>query len=47
MGVEYSHARGALRMSMGYSITQEDLDTVISAFPAVVEKASRAGLASG
>ena len=47
MGVEYSHARGALRMSMGYSITQEDLDTVISAFPAVVDKASRAGLASG
>ncbi|KRO38731.1 MAG: hypothetical protein ABR66_01150 [Microbacteriaceae bacterium BACL25 MAG-120322-bin65] len=47
MGVGASEARGALRFSMGYSVTKSDLDAVIRAFPSVVEKASSAGLAAG
>lgn len=47
MGVAEDDARGALRFSIGYSSTDEDIDQVISVFADVVATARRAGLASG
>jgi cysteine desulfurase len=47
MGVAESDARGALRFSLGYSSTEEDIDTVISVFAEVVTAARQAGLAAG
>ena len=40
-------ARGALRFSLGYHTTAEDIDAVVSVFPGVVEQARLAGMASG
>jgi cysteine desulfurase len=47
MGVNESEARGALRFSLGYSTTDEDVDRVIHVFGEVVALAQRAGLAAG
>lgn len=47
MGVGESEARGALRFSLGYSSTKEEIDTVISVFAGVVASARTAGLAAG
>jgi cysteine desulfurase len=44
MGVSNDDARGALRFSLSYSTTEEDVDAVINVFSDVVEKAKRAGL---
>jgi cysteine desulfurase len=46
MGVSEADARGALRFSLSYSTTQEDIDQVISVFAEVVAKARVAGLAA-
>jgi cysteine desulfurase len=47
MGVSESDARGALRFSLGYSTTEDDIDRVIAVFADVVASARAAGLASG
>lgn len=44
MGVSNDDARGALRFSLSYSTTDEDVNSVISVFAEVVEKAQAAGL---
>ncbi|MTD13022.1 aminotransferase class V-fold PLP-dependent enzyme [Nakamurella sp. YIM 132087] len=43
MGLEEDRARGALRFSLGHTSTQADVDAVIDALPAVVERARAAG----
>ncbi len=43
MGVDDSLARASLRFSLGETSTQADVDTVIDALPAAVERARRAG----
>jgi len=43
MGVDESLARSSLRFSLGESSSDADVDAVISALPAVVERARRAG----
>ncbi len=47
MGLPEETARGALRFSLGYHTTPEDIDQVVSRFAAVVEQAKAAGMASG
>ena len=47
MGLPEDTARGALRFSLGYHTTAEDIDAVVSVFPGVVEQARLAGMASG
>ena len=47
MGLREETARGALRFSLGYHTTSEDIDQVVSRFAAVVEQARAAGMASG
>ena len=42
MGVAESDARGALRLTLGHTSTQADVDTFIEALPAAVERARRA-----
>jgi cysteine desulfurase len=42
MGVPESDARGALRVTLGHTSTQADVDTFIDALPAAVERARRA-----
>ena len=44
MGVNRDDARGALRFSLSYATTPEDVDAVVSVFADVVEKAQAAGL---
>ncbi len=44
MGVNDDDARGALRFSLSYATTPEDVDAVVSVFAKVVEKAQAAGL---
>jgi cysteine desulfurase len=42
MGISESDARGALRLTLGHTSTQADVDTVIDALPAAIERARRA-----
>ena len=42
MGVAESDARGALRLTLGHTSTQADVDTFIEALPAAIERARRA-----
>jgi cysteine desulfurase len=46
MGRTEDQARGSLRISMGYTTTQEDVDAFIKAFPAAYAGAAKAGLPS-
>lgn len=43
LGVDEATARGSLRFSLGRTSTQKDVDAVLAALPAAVERASRAG----
>jgi len=45
MGIPAQQARGTLRLSMGYTTTEEHIDTLLHALPQVVERARLAGLA--
>jgi cysteine desulfurase len=47
MGMSEEDARGALRFSLGYHTSLEDVARVAALFPGVVEGARRAGMASG
>ncbi|WP_343949481.1 cysteine desulfurase family protein [Nonomuraea longicatena] len=44
MGADADTARGSLRFTLGHTSTGEDVDRLIEALPAVVERARRAGL---
>ena len=44
-GVPEATARGTLRFSLGYTTTQDDVDTLLAHLPAVVDQARRAGMA--
>lgn len=46
MGVAEPDARGALRFSLGASSTHDDVDRLLDALPAAVDRARAAGLAS-
>jgi cysteine desulfurase len=45
MGLSESDARGALRITLGADTTEADLDALVAALPAAVERAGAAGLA--
>jgi cysteine desulfurase len=46
MGVAPSAARGSLRFSLGHSSTEADVDALLSALPAAVERSRRAVLST-
>jgi cysteine desulfurase len=46
MGVPNDLVRGALRLTLGHSSTEADVDAALAALPAAVERARGAGLAS-
>ncbi|PTR31813.1 cysteine desulfurase [Rhodococcus sp. OK519] len=46
MGVDPVVARGSLRFSLGHTSTEQDVETLLSALPQVIERARAAGLAS-
>ena len=46
MGRSEDEARGALRITLGHSTTEADVDAFVAALPAAFERASRAGMAS-
>jgi cysteine desulfurase len=46
MGADSQRARGALRLSLGHSSTEQDVRTLIEAIGPVVERARRAGAAA-
>lgn len=46
MGLDEADARGALRISIGHSTTDADVDAFLAALPGAVVRASRAGLAT-
>ncbi|HEV2886683.1 MAG TPA: aminotransferase class V-fold PLP-dependent enzyme, partial [Jatrophihabitans sp.] len=46
MGADEQRARGALRLSLGHTSTEQDVRTVIEAIGPVVERARRAGAAA-
>ena len=46
MGVDPASARGSLRLSLGHTSTDSDVDAVLEVLPAVVERARQATLAS-
>ncbi|GAB3616855.1 cysteine desulfurase family protein [Okibacterium endophyticum] len=43
MGRDEATARSALRMSLGHTTTEEDIDRLLAALPAAVEQAAKAG----
>ena len=43
MGLSEAESRGALRLSLGHTSTEADVDAFLTALPAVVERARRAG----
>ncbi len=43
MGLSEAEARGALRLTLGHTSTEADVDAFLAALPAVVERARRAG----
>lgn len=45
MGVDEDDARGALRFSLGHTSTSDDVAALLTALPAVLERARAAGLA--
>ncbi|MBC7724598.1 MAG: cysteine desulfurase [Burkholderiaceae bacterium] len=45
MGIADNEARGALRITLGHSTTEADVDALLTALPAAFARASRAGLA--
>jgi cysteine desulfurase len=47
MGADEARARSSLRFSLGASSTMADVDALLDALPAVVERARRAGAARG
>lgn len=46
MGVDPAGARGSLRLSLGHTSVDEDVDTALRVLPAAVERARQAALAS-
>ena len=44
MGLSEADARGALRITVGHSTTDADIDSFLNALPGAVERATRAGL---
>jgi cysteine desulfurase len=46
MGRTEDQARGSLRISLGYTTTEEDVDAFIAAFPNAYAGAKKAGLPS-
>lgn len=46
MGLSEAEARGALRITLGPSTTEADVDALLDALPAAVERAQAAGLAA-
>ncbi|GAA1136501.1 cysteine desulfurase family protein [Ornithinicoccus hortensis] len=46
MGIDEADARGALRLSLGHTSTEADVDAFLAALPAAVERARRARAAS-
>ncbi|QNE47347.1 cysteine desulfurase [Glaciihabitans sp. INWT7] len=44
MGLSVADARGALRITVGHTTTEADVDAFLQALPAAVERATRAGL---
>lgn len=46
MGLDEQAARGALRVSLGPETTEADVDALLAALPAAVERATSAGLAA-
>jgi cysteine desulfurase len=47
MGRSEREATGTLRISLGYTTTEADVDAFIQAFPSAHERAKLAGLAAG
>ncbi len=45
MGADPASARGSLRLSLGHTSTQSDVDALLEVLPAVVERARQAALA--
>jgi cysteine desulfurase len=45
MGLSESEALGALRFTLGHTTTESDVDALLAALPAAVERANRAGYA--
>jgi cysteine desulfurase len=45
MGLPDADARGALRITLGYGTTQDDVDAFVAALPAAVDQARSAGYA--
>jgi cysteine desulfurase len=46
MGVDAEAARGSLRLSLGHTSTDEDVDAAVAVLPAAVDRARQAALAS-
>jgi cysteine desulfurase len=46
MGADPANARGSLRLSLGHTSTEADVDTALEVLPAAVERARQAALAS-
>ena len=46
MGADPASARGSLRLSLGHTSTDSDVDVVLEVLPAAVERARQAALAS-
>ncbi len=45
MGVPVEVARGALRLTLGHTTTEEDVARIVEVLPGVVERARAAGMA--
>jgi cysteine desulfurase len=46
MGADADHARGSLRLSLGHTSTEQDVDAALRVLPAAVDRARQAALAS-
>lgn len=46
LGLDDAEARGALRLTLGHGSTDADVDAVLEALPAVIERARAAGMAA-
>lgn len=46
MGVDRAGARGSLRLTLGHTSTEADVDAAVAVLPAAVDRARRAALAS-
>ena len=47
MGLSETEARGALRLTLGHTSTEADVERALAALPGAVERARRAGSLSG